>query len=83
MQHTKVQYHRTLGSGEVFEGLYHIWTWRTSWSHSWSCDQDYFYKFMPPLPNETSHRILLRLAKQFQKRRGLIIMVIYIFIAPG
>ena len=39
--------HRTIRSvGEDFEGVYHIWAWRPSWS----CDLDHLYKLSFPLP---------------------------------
>ena len=38
---------------EVF--LYHIWTWRPSWS----CDQDAVNKLSFPLPKEAPHKIWL------------------------
>ena len=41
MLHTKFRGNRMPGSGEeVFEGYYHIWAWRPSWS----CDQHHVNK---------------------------------------
>ena len=46
MLHAKFQYHRTSGSGtEDFEGFYHTWAWRPSWS----CDLKYLHKLWFPL----------------------------------
>ena len=39
MTHAKFQDHRTSGSGDDFEGVYHIWALRPSWS----CDLDHLY----------------------------------------
>ena len=56
MLHAKFQDHRTPGSGEEdFLGVYHIWTWRPSWS----CDLDHLYKLLFPLPKEVPHKIWL------------------------
>ena len=45
MLHTKFRENRFAGSGEEdFEGFYHIWTWR----QSWSCDQDHVHNFSFP-----------------------------------
>ena len=56
MLHAKFQAHRTFSSGEEdFLIFYHKWAWRPSWS----CDQDHFYKFMSPLPNEPLSKIWL------------------------
>ena len=61
MLHAKLQDHRTSGSGEEdFQGFYHIWAWRPSWS----CDLDHLYKFSFPLPKEAQHKIWLRLVKR-------------------
>ena len=49
------------------KGFYHIWAWRPSWS----CDLDHLYKLSFPLAKEAAHKILLRLAKWFQRRRHL------------
>ena len=42
-----------------------------------------YIKLSFPLPKEAPHEIWLGLAEQFQRRRCLIIMVIYMYIAPG
>ena len=41
MLHTKFRGNRPAGSREDFEGFYHIWAWRPSWS----CDQHHVIKF--------------------------------------
>ena len=47
MLHTKFRENRPSGSGEEdFEGFYHIWAWRPSWS----CDPDAANKLSFPLP---------------------------------
>ena len=38
-----------------FEGFYHIWAWRPSWS----CDPDAANKLSFPLPKEAPHKIWL------------------------
>ena len=40
---------------KIFEGFYHIWAWRPSWS----CDLDHLYKRWFPLPKEAPHKIWL------------------------
>ena len=68
MLDAKFQVHRTSGSREnVFKGVNHLWAW---WP-SWSCDLDNLYKLWFPLPKEDPHKIWLRLAKRFQWRRCL------------
>ena len=52
---------------KIFEGFYHIWAWRPSWS----CDPDAANKLSFPLPKEALHKIWLWLAKRFQRRRCL------------
>ena len=53
MLHEKFQDHRTSGSREEYlKRFYNIWAWR-------SYDQDYFYKFICPLPKEAPHKIWL------------------------
>ena len=54
---------------KIFEGFYHIWAWRPSWS----CDPDAANKISFPLPKEAPHKIWLSLAKRF-RRRSLIIV---------
>ena len=61
------------------KGFYHIWAWRPSWS----CDLDCLYTHWFPLPIDASHKIWLWLAKRFQRRWCLNIMVMYRYIAPG
>ena len=61
------------------KGFYHIWAWRPSWSF----DLDDLYIHWFPHPIDASHKICHKLAKQFQRRRCLTIMVIYIYIAWG
>ena len=39
MLHAMFQGHKTSGSGEDFEGLFHIWVKRPSWS----CDLDHLF----------------------------------------
>ena len=71
MLHTKFRENRPAGSGEEdFEGFYHIWAWRTSWS----CDPDAANKLSFPLPKEAPHKIWLCLAKQFWRKRSLSIV---------
>ena len=80
MLHAKFQDQRLYGSREEdFKGFYLIWVWRPSWS----CDLDHLYKNSSTLPKENPHEIWLRLAKQFQRKICLKIMVMYIRIAPG
>ena len=80
MLHAKFQDHRTSGSGEEdFKGFYHIWA---GWP-SWPCDPDHLYKLSFSLPKEAPHEIWHQLAKWFQRRRCLKIMVMYMYIAPG
>ena len=56
MLHTKFHENWPAGSGEEdFEGFYHIWAWRPSWS----CDVDHLYKLSFPLPKEVPHKIWL------------------------
>ena len=56
MLHTKFRENWPAGSGEEdFEGFYHIWAWRPSWS----CDPDAVNKFSFPLPKEAPIKIWL------------------------
>ena len=48
MLHTKFRGNRPAGSGEDFDGFYHIWAWRPSWS----CDPDTANELTFPLPKE-------------------------------
>ena len=32
MLHTKLRGNRSTCSGKIFEGVYHIWAWRSSWT---------------------------------------------------
>ena len=76
MLHVKFQDHKTISSREQdFKGFYHIHVW--AWLPSWSCDTNYENKCLSPLPKEAPHKIWLSLAKQFQRRKCLKIMVIY------
>ena len=50
---------------------------------SWSCDLDFLYIHWFPLHIDASYKIWLSLAKRFQRRRCLNIMVIYMCYAPG
>ena len=72
MLHTKFRGNPPAGSGEedFLKGFYHIWAWRPSWS----CDPDAANKISFPLPKEAPHKIWLRLAKQFLRRRCLSIV---------
>ena len=80
MQHFKFQDHSTTDSGEEdFLRFYHILAWWTSRS----CDLDHLYTLSFPLPKAGKHKIWHRLAKQFQRKRCLKPMVIYMYIAPG
>ena len=55
MLHTMFHGNRPAGSGEEdFEGFYHIWAWRPSWS----CDPDAANKLSPPLRKEAPHKNL-------------------------
>ena len=47
------------------------------------CDLDYLCTFRFPLFIDASYKIWLLLAKQFQSRKSLTIMVIYMYTAPG
>ena len=50
--HEKFHGHRTISSvGEDFEGFYHKWTCRPSWS----CDLYHLYKLSFQLPKEAPH----------------------------
>ena len=55
---------------KIFEGFYHIWAWR----QSWSCDPDAANKISFPLTKEAPHKIWLRSAKRFLRRRCLSIV---------
>ena len=56
MLHAKFHDHMTISSvRKDFEGFYHIWSWRPSWSY----DLDYLYKFSFRLPKEAPHKIWL------------------------
>ena len=55
---------------KIFEGFYHIWAWRPSWS----CDPDAANKISFPLPKKAPHKIWLRSAQRFWKRRSLSIV---------
>ena len=56
MLHIKFRENRSASSGaEDFEGFYHIWAWRPSWS----CNPDAVKKLLSPLPKEAPHKILL------------------------
>ena len=56
MLHAKFYEHRTIKSvGEDFEGFYHIWAWRPSWS----CDLNHLYKISFQLPKEAPDEIWL------------------------
>ena len=71
---------QSTSSGEDFlKGFYHIWAW---WP-SWSCDLDYLYIYWFPIPIDASYKIRLSLAKLFQRRRSLNIIVIIMYFAPG
>ena len=50
-----------------FETVFHIWTWRPSWS----CDLDHLCKLWFPFPKEAPHEIWFLLAKRLQGRRSL------------
>ena len=52
---------------KIFEGFYHIWAWRPSWS----CDPDAANKISFPLPKEAPHKIWLLSAQRFRRRRCL------------
>ena len=69
MLHTKFRGNWPTGSGEedFLSGFYHIWGWRPSWS----CDQDIANKISMQLPKEALHKISIRSAKWFQRRRSL------------
>ena len=55
MLQAKFRGNRTIGSGEDFNGFYHIWAWRPSWS----CDPDAVNKLSFPLSKEAPHKIWL------------------------
>ena len=40
---------------KILKVFYHIWAWRPSYS----CDLDYLYKILFPLPTEAPHKIWL------------------------
>ena len=55
MLHTMFHGNPPAGSGEEdFEGFYHIWAWRPSWS----CDPDAANKLSSPLRKEAPHKNL-------------------------
>ena len=71
---------------------YTFWFWRrrflffSTYSHDGhlgQCDLDHLYKLLFPLPMDAPHEVWLGLVKQFQRRRSLNIMNIYIYIALG
>ena len=72
MLHTKFRGNPPAGSGRIrfLKGFYHIWAWRPSWS----CDPNAANKIMFPLPKEAPHKIWLRSAKRFMRRRCLSIV---------
>ena len=55
---------------KILKGFYHIWAWQPSWS----CDPDVANKISFPLPKDAPHKIWLRLAKRFLRRRCLSIV---------
>ena len=71
MLHTKFR-----GNGQlvpekkIFEGFYHIWASRPSWS----CDPDTVNKLSFPLPKEAARKNWLCSAQRFQRRRCLSIV---------
>ena len=53
---TKFRENQPAGSCEEdFEGFYHIWAWRPSWS----CDPDAANNISFPLPKKAPHKIWL------------------------
>ena len=62
-----------------FKGFCYIKPWRPSCS----CDHDHLYQLSFPLPKDAPHKVWFCLAKWFQRRRCLNIMVIYIYTALG
>ena len=52
---------------KILKGFYHIWAW---WP-SWSCDPYAANKKSFPLPKEAPHKIWLRSAQRFRRRRSL------------
>ena len=54
MLHTKSQGHPPSSSGDDFQGFYHIWAWRPSWS----CDQDHLNRLLFPRPKESPYENL-------------------------
>ena len=55
------------------KGFYHIWALRPSWS----CDPDAANKLSFPPPKEAPHKIWIRSAKRFLRRRCLSIVDCY------
>ena len=74
-----VKIRQPVSEKKSFECFYHIWTRRPSWS----CDMDYLRTYRFPLPIDAQYEIWLFLRKQFQRRRPLNIIVIYMYIPHG
>ena len=55
---------------KFLKGFCHIWAWRPSWS----CDPNAANKISFPLPKEAPHKIWLRSAEWFLRRRCLSIV---------
>ena len=71
MLHTKLSWKSACRFWRKFlKGFYHIWALRPSRS----CDPDVANKISFPLPKEAPHKIWLRSAKQFLRRRCLSIV---------
>ena len=66
-----IQSHKVIGplvsEKTIFEGFYHIWAGRPSWS----CDPHPVNKLSFPRPMEAPHEIWLWLAQRFWRRRSL------------
>ena len=80
MLYAKFKNHRPSGSEEED---FKVFCYLQPWQPSWSCDLDHLYKLSFPLPKDAPHKVWLCLAKWFQRRRCLNIIVIYMYIALG
>ena len=51
---------------KIFEGFYHVWAWRPSWS----CDLDHLYKLLCHFPREAPHKYWLDWPSGFREENG-------------
>ena len=50
---------------KIFEGFYHIWAWRPSWS----CDLDFAIKLSSPLPMDAPYKISLLIGQAVSEEK--------------